>query len=235
MGDDTAHGGGFARPITDEANGEREAEVIDDWWHHAGHFAFDDPRRAQWAAEVGRVEITLAEFDPVGDVLEIGAGTGIWSLQLARTARELTVIDRSEKMVAINRQRVAPVCAERGCAYRSFVVPDVLSGAWKPIHRYDVVMLGFFLASLPMSRFDWFWQDFLRRALTPLGRVFFVERTPTAIASMAANRPDSGRNGAGRFEPDVLRHALRLVGFRADVRATGQFFVYGSATPAPTD
>jgi ubiquinone/menaquinone biosynthesis C-methylase UbiE len=37
-------------------------------------------------------------------VLELAGGTGIWTEQLARDAVELTVVDASPEMLAMNRQ-----------------------------------------------------------------------------------------------------------------------------------
>ncbi len=53
------------------------------------------------------MERALDAFDLGADVLELAAGTGLWSARLAARASSLTCIDASPETLALNRERTA--------------------------------------------------------------------------------------------------------------------------------
>jgi len=59
--------------------------------------------------QIDRAELehALARFDPAGDVLELAGGTGNWTLELARYASRLTVLDAAAETLAINWVKAA--------------------------------------------------------------------------------------------------------------------------------
>jgi demethylmenaquinone methyltransferase/2-methoxy-6-polyprenyl-1,4-benzoquinol methylase len=127
-----------------------------------------------------------------------------------------------------------------------FIAADLF--AWEPEERFDEVFFSFWLSHVPEDRFDWFW-GFVRRALTPDGRVFFIDnlRTPMlelegsvahrhyeqadGIVERHLNDGSTFRAVKVHHEPDELTERLTALGWVADVKTTGDFFYYGCATP----
>ena len=126
---------------------------------------FDRGRdNAKWFAEIAKLEEALERFNPTGKVLQPPGGTGQWTERLVRHADELTVVDASEEVLEMNRQRV-------GDGVRH-IQADLFS--WKPDRRYDVVFFSFWLSHVPPELFQRFW-DLVATALRPGGRVFFID------------------------------------------------------------
>ena len=105
-------------------------------------------------------------FAPRGRVLELAAGTGQWTAQLADHANELLVTDASPEMLELNRARVG----ERQNV--SYQVADAFAPALRS--TFDAVFFGFFLSHVPPGRFAAFWGS-LEALLAPGGRVFIVD------------------------------------------------------------
>ncbi len=141
-------------------------------------------RNARWFAELDEVFTALDVFHLEGEVLELAAGTGIWTQRLACAASTVTDVDASSEMLAINRVKVASPRV-------FYVLADLFS--WHPDRVYDAVFFGFWLSHVPRERLD----DFLRSCvgmLRPGGRVFFVDsrRPPdTPITPHQGAAPES--------------------------------------------
>jgi demethylmenaquinone methyltransferase/2-methoxy-6-polyprenyl-1,4-benzoquinol methylase len=69
------------------------APEYDQWWLREGSYDLGPEFNARWAEEVGEVERRVDDFAPGGDVLELAAGTGLWTRQLVRHASSLTCVD----------------------------------------------------------------------------------------------------------------------------------------------
>jgi SAM-dependent methyltransferase len=225
------------------------APEYDTWWFREGSYDLGPGFNAQWAVEVEAVERVVDEFAPTGDVLELAAGTGLWSRELVRYASSLTSVDASPETLAINRTRTAssgvPV---------EYVEADLFS--WSPTRRYDVVFFSFWLSHVPPDRFEWFW-SLVDDALVPGGRVLFLDNAAPfeAIAPEFPQLLDEGRVRAGMasneiaagvserrledgrtfhvvkvfYEPSDLQARLEGLGWSASVSKTATFFLYGSA------
>jgi demethylmenaquinone methyltransferase/2-methoxy-6-polyprenyl-1,4-benzoquinol methylase len=113
------------------------------------------------------------------------------------------------------------------------VVADLFG--WEPPRRYDVVFFSFWISHVPPGRFDAFWA-LVDRALAPGGRVHLIDSAPPGDG-------DDGDGGVSRREladgrtwdivklywtPDELRDRLAPLGWAADLRTTGRFFLHGS-------
>jgi demethylmenaquinone methyltransferase/2-methoxy-6-polyprenyl-1,4-benzoquinol methylase len=146
------------------------APEYDDWWLRREGYALDGEARAGWFADVAELEAELDRFAPAGDVLELAAGTGIWTRRLAQHADRVTAVDASPEVLERNREKVG-----RGAAV-DHVVADVF--AWEPPRRFDVCFFGFWLSHVPEARLAGFW-DLVARALRPGGRVFLVDNART--------------------------------------------------------
>ena len=55
------------------------APEYDDWWYRRGRYELDPDALARWQADVAEAETALEAFAPEGRVLELAAGTGIWT------------------------------------------------------------------------------------------------------------------------------------------------------------
>src|SRR4051794_24193044 len=140
---------------------QRAAEY-DQWWLRQGRYDRGPIQRAQWFAEASEVQAALIEFRPQGRILELACGTGIWTEQLAPYAEQLTAVDASAEMLAINAARVtSPV---------RYLQADLFE--WQPSgEQYDTIFFGFFLSHVPPERFSTFWR-LVGSCLAPGGRVF---------------------------------------------------------------
>ena len=203
------------------------APEYDDWWFKRGRFQRPPEVRRRWALEVAQLDAAVDAFDPSGAVLELAAGTGLWTERLVRTATSVTAVDASPEVLALNRERAT------GGAPVEYVVADLFS--WEPPRRYDVVFFSFWISHVPPGRFEAFWA-LVDRALVPDGRAYLIDN------DLPRDWFD-GRDGVTRREladgrafdivkvywtPEELRDRLAPLGWRADLRTTGEFFLHGS-------
>jgi SAM-dependent methyltransferase len=177
----------------------------------------------------------LRALNPTGAVLDLASGTGRLSVELARYADELTLLDASPEMLAIAATRVA----SRGAR---LIEADVFD--WQPDERYDVVFFSAWLSHVPPQRFDAFWQ-LIDGCLAPSGRVFFVDELP-AVARHEEFLPDTvapvverplqsgARHRAVKvfYEPEALRSKLAALGWRVDVHTLGWRCFYATGARA---
>jgi 2-polyprenyl-3-methyl-5-hydroxy-6-metoxy-1,4-benzoquinol methylase len=206
------------------------APEYDDWFYRRGRYDRGPEANALWRAELAEVETALDRFHPRGRVLELAGGTGIWTGRLARTANALTVVDASPETLAINRAKV-------GDPRVRYVEADLFE--WRPDGRYDAVVFGFWLSHVPSELFEAFWH-MLADALAPAGRVFFVDNLtssksvpddPAGPERIVRELNDGRRFGIYKlyYRPEELTQRLAELGWRADVRATATYFLYGEA------
>lgn len=209
------------------------ANEYDQWWLRQGRYDRGEALNAQWSAEAKVVSATLSAFRPAGRVLEFAGGTGIWSEQLLPFASELTVLDGSPEMLAINAARL-------GSARVRYLEADLFQ--WQPAEQFDTVFFGFWLSHVPPGRFAEFWQ-LVRSCLVPGGRVFFVdsrhEPTSTAVdhslpapeATVLRRRLNDGREFQIYkifYDPTDLTARLGELGWHFEIRQTDHYFLYGS-------
>ena len=185
--------------------------------------------RDAWFADQRELERALDAFAPRGDVLELAAGTGLWTRHLVRHADALTVVDASPEVLELNRQRVADPRIE-------YVVADLF--AWEPPRAYDACCFGFWLSHVPESRFESFWAT-VADALEPRGRVFLVDGAGqhAAHTSRQTSEERAVRTLADSREfeivkrfwaPDELAARLAELGWRLDLRLSANgHFLYG--------
>ncbi|HEY2141499.1 MAG TPA: class I SAM-dependent methyltransferase [Solirubrobacteraceae bacterium] len=213
---------------------ERAGEY-DDWWFRRGRYDHGPEANARWFADVAEVESVVARLAPMGDVLELACGTGLWTRKLVAHARGVTAVDASPEMLEINRARV-------GDPRVAYVEADLF--AWEPDRTYDVCFFSFWLSHVPEERFAAFWEK-VERALAPAGRAFFLDSSRHDLASAVDHElPDSDeqtmlrRLADGRefqivkrfYESADLQRRLAQIGWTATVETTSEFFVYGQVT-----
>src|SRR5688572_30098971 len=110
------------------------ATEYDQWWLRQGRYDRGAALNAQWFADAAVVSSALSSFRPAGRVLELACGTGIWSEQLIGFTSDLTALDGSPEMLALNaaRLRSPPV---------RYVEADLFQ--WQPSEQFEVVFFGF--------------------------------------------------------------------------------------------
>jgi len=221
--------------LTDQVSYYRaRAGEYDEWFLRQGRYDRGPQHRAAWFGEIAIVEAALAETVHGGEVLELACGTGLWTRHLAANNQRVVAVDASPEVIAINRDRLRAANVE-------YIVADLF--AWTPVQTFDAVFFSFWLSHVPPSRFDAFWAK-VQAAVKPGGRAFFIdslrEQSSTAINHEALD--DSGvvrrkLNDGREFsivkvfhDPSTLERQLLGAGWEGWVRATGQFFLYGSVS-----
>ncbi len=214
------------------------ASEYDEWFLRQGRYDHGAELNARWFAEVDEAVRALEAFGATGEVLELAAGTGLWTQRLARTAASVTVVDSAPEMLALNAARVGSPAVQ-------YVQADLFS--WRPARRYDVVFFSFWLSHVPPERFDAFWR-LVRECLAPGGRVFFLDglytETSTAMdhqlegpeAAELTRRLNDGREFRivkVFHRPEELSARLRALGWQPHIQATANYFYFGTATPDP--
>ena len=208
------------------------AAEYDEWVERTGRYDHGPELNRRWHDDLAEVGRALDEFAPTGRVLEIAAGTGQWTRRLLRHADQVTVLDASPEMLAINRAKV-------GDPKVRHVLADVFP--WQPDALYDVVLFGFWLSHVPPERFGTFWQ-LVAACLTPEGRVFFVDSLYDERSTALDHRlegPDKTTarrrlNDGREFEivkvfyaPDGQTARLAELGWDVMVKRTATYFLYG--------
>jgi demethylmenaquinone methyltransferase/2-methoxy-6-polyprenyl-1,4-benzoquinol methylase len=205
------------------------APEYDDWWYRRGRYELEPEALARWQADAAEAEAALDALAPFGSVLELAAGTGIWTRKLVRLADRVVAVDANAETLALNTPDAELVRA------------DVFD--WRPDERFELVFFSFWVSHVPEARFDEFWAC-VRSALEPAGCVFLVD-------SGAGDTAHTGTDQAGweetrsladgrrfrivkrRWAPGELAERVRPLGFALDLRDTANgHFLYGSGTVA---
>ena len=209
------------------------APEYDDWWFRRDGYVLDAKTAARWSADVAELEAELAAFAPRGDVLELAAGTGIWTQQLLRHADRVTAVDAVAEVLEQNR--------DRNGAAADYVLADVFD--WEPPRQFDVCFFGFWHSHVPSRLFEAFWQ-LVGRALKPDGRVFLVDNARlgdsrhlvSSDGEVARRRISDGREFdiVKRFwQPGELEREVAAVGWDLRVRTTTNgYFISASGSRA---
>ncbi|HXY80585.1 MAG TPA: class I SAM-dependent methyltransferase [Gaiellaceae bacterium] len=196
------------------------APDYEDWWWRRGRYALDVEAEAGWFADIAEVEDALRALAPLGDVLELAAGTGIWTRRLVELADRVVAVDANAEMLALNT------------AGAEHVVADAF--AWEPTERFDLCLFSFWISHVPAARFEAFW-SLVRSAVRPHGRVFLVDgaigdREPSGEEERRTLYDGREFRIVKRFwTPAQLTELVRPLGFELELRETanGQF-LYGS-------
>ncbi len=215
------------------------AGEYDEWWFRHGRYDRGVEFNARWHSETGAVEAELDAW--IGrirpeSVLELAGGTGLFTRRIAPRVANVTVVDASPEVLAINRARVA-------AANVTYVEADLFD--WRPHARYDAVFFSFWLSHVPDSRFASFWSS-VSASLAPNGAAYLIDSAfdPT---STAKNHDVPGRQAGvvtrklndGRefrivkifWEAQSLAARLEQLRWSATLTQTANYFVHGEARP----
>jgi SAM-dependent methyltransferase len=196
------------------------ASEYDDWWYRRGRYEFEPAEKERWDADVAETEAALVEFEPRGRVLELAAGTGIWTRKLVRLADSVVAVDANTETLALNTPEAELVRA------------DVFE--WRPVERYGVVFFSFWLSHVPEARFEEFWA-LVRSALAPGGRVLLIDTGPPDRKEEGERQVRTLADGREftivkrYWRPGELAERVRPLGFELALRETanGRFLVGG--------
>lgn len=217
--------------IAEQARYYRErAPEYDEWFMREGRYERGAALNARWFVEVEEVRGWLRALGPLGDVLELAAGTGIWTRLLVERATSVTCIDASPEALDLNRRRLA------NDARVAYEVADLF--AWRPLRRWRSVFMGFWLSHVPADRQADFW-SLVSAAIEPEGRVLVVDSLPdpgsTAVdhkielGGQVTRRLNDGREFriVKRFIDALgLTRELEPSGWRVNAHRTPSFFLY---------
>ena len=212
-----------------------QAHEYEDQWFRRGAHDGGAEDNARWFEETAVVEAMVAELDASGDVLDLAAGSGVWTRLLAPRARRLVAVDASPRMLAQNR-------AHYGEPHVEYARDDVFS--WCTDDRFDLIVMGFFISHVPPARFEELWAR-LRTWLRRGGCVWLVDERWQPGFPRAGRRSLGGPSHAHRrrlggrhytivklfYTPEELAAKLDALGWDADIRGTGERFYAGTARP----
>ena len=222
------------RVLAEQRRDYRErAPENDDWWFRRAAYALDPESEARWFADVRELEAALEAFGPGGDVLELGAGTGVWIRQLLRFADRVTALDAVAEVLELNRARTD--------GRAEYVLADVFD--WQPPCRFDLCFFSFWHSHVPSERFDGFWR-LVGDALKPEGRVFLIDNARLGSArhmvssagEVARRRLSDGREFdlvERLWKPADLEREVAAAGWSFTVSTTANgYFIAASGTKA---
>ena len=212
------------------------AQEYDEWFYRQGYYDWGPAFKQRWEQEVQIVREQLHRSVGGAHILEMASGTGIWTQELVKIGGQVTALDASPEMIAINQ-------AKLGSEQVTYQQTNLFQ--WQPQRQYDMAFFGFWLSHVPADKLSPFLQG-VSRALKPQGRLFFVDsqRPETASPAKRALQIDDSResralNDGRRFEivkiyydPRQLTETLRRHGFDIEVQATPNYFIYADGRKA---
>ena len=214
------------------------ADEYDEWFYRLGDYDHGEALNAQWFREVAVVRQALAQLGPVEEALELACGTGNWTGDLARLAKNVTAVDASAEMIARNRRKVPN-------ANVSYLQRDLFE--WEPERTYDLVFFGFWLSHVLPEDLQRFLQK-VRRAVKPGGQIFMVDSRQQEVAGPKGRSAESvdehyqlRQLNDGRqfkvvkiyYQPGELEEHFAQAGFDVTAAFTENFFIYAEGSPAP--
>jgi SAM-dependent methyltransferase len=211
------------------------AGEYDEWWFRNGRYDRGEAFNAQWRAETDAVESAVGRWLDArrpSSVLELACGTGLFTRHLAPRVGQLTAVDASPEVIAVNRARVSADNVE-------YVEADLFK--WHPPQRYDAVFFSFWLSHVPDQRFASFWTT-VAASLKPGGTAYLIDSAfdPTSTAkdhvlpgrdaSVVGRKLNDGREFKIVkifYEPAALAAKLAPLGWCAELSQTMRYFIYG--------
>jgi demethylmenaquinone methyltransferase/2-methoxy-6-polyprenyl-1,4-benzoquinol methylase len=206
------------------------APEYDEWFFRQGRYDRGEAATARWHEEVSEIRSWLDALDLEDrDVLELAAGTGLWTERLVALGARVTAVDAASEMLAELRRRM-------GTARIELVEADLFD--WEPPRCFDAVVSCFFMSHVPDERFDGF-LALVTSALVPGGTVFLLDglAEPTSTAKEHALPPSGAQtmrrqlNDGRTFEivkrfrsDEELSARCAAAGLLAEVRRTSTYF-----------
>ncbi len=128
-----------------------------DMVYRGRHPAIDKPDL--YVADVDKITRLVSRFGS-GDIIDIGCGTGYWLPHYHHNASHITLVDASENMLAVCKQRAAALKCEDMC---DFIQADFFTMSLER-DDFNSAVIGFMLSHIPQHDV----QVFFRRLKTIL-------------------------------------------------------------------
>lgn len=213
------------------------ANEYDEWFLRRGRYDHGPELNNRWFSEIAEVRDWLASLEELGDVLELAAGTGLWTEQLVRQSLSVHCIDAAPEALHLNRGRLADSMDRI-----TYEVADIFQ--WRPSRRFNTVFFGFWHSHVPDEQFVAFWK-LVDEALSAGGQALVVdslaEPTSTAVNhTIEAGGEVTRRLNDGRqfrivkrfWEPTTLGDRLTAMGWQVALQTTANYFLFGRLTRA---
>ena len=107
----------------DRKERQDSGEGKDPWADRAQRFHMGVNER--WQQKDSSRDFIISRIDADSTVLDIGAGTGAWSILLAQRARSVTAVEPSESMLSVMRENLATENTNN---------VSIVQGAWPDVH-----------------------------------------------------------------------------------------------------
>ena len=156
-----------------------------------------DPANKEAASARGNMEwfsSFAAERAPLGRVLEIAAGGGLWAAMVAPFAEKLHLLDSSPESLELARPRLAP-WADRV----DYIQADIFS--FEAARSYDFIFFTAWLHHIPLAAFDQFWSQ-VERLLAPGGWVLFSFPEPETQPPLNQELPTAPDGSYQAYTPE---------------------------------
>lgn len=173
----------------------RRAAVYDQWWYPQGDHAVDSRTDTLWAQDTDEIEAWVSTVGLTGNVLELAAGTGLFTRLLVRQADSVRAVDSSPEVLELNRQRLPDAAV-------SYQVGNIFELLPTP-RRYDGIAFTYWHSHVPDDRLDEFW-DGVAASLAPDGSVLLVDSAPWPPGDAALLE----RRAETRTLPDGTEHLI---------------------------
>ena len=210
----------------------------------AEQISYYDARAQEYDASVSNAEIEpeavvrahalLRQMGLYEQVLELACGTGLWTGTLLAIGREINVLDASNEMLVLTRQKHG----DDRVQYRQV---DLFQ--WEPEEAYDLVFFAYWLSHVPPAHLAPFLQK-VRRAVKPGGSVVVIDQyAPTEEDRQLSKAGEAGEIYADRmlqdgrhftivkvfYSPDTLHETFASQGFNVKVQPldNSHFFLSG--------
>jgi len=212
---------------------QARANEYDEWFLRQGRYDRGPDINNRWFNEADEVKEALRSAKPKGSILELACGTGLWTELLLPFALQITAVDSSKEMIALNKNRLK----NNRIHYQHVNIFN-----FEPEDKFDFIFFSFWLSHVPTEKFNSFWNS-IRSYLNPSGRVFFIDslHAPTSAAkdhpypeksqTIAKRRLNNGREYKivkVFYDPDDLEKKLLSLGWDITVMKTNNFFLFGT-------
>lgn len=215
---------------------QARANEYDEWFYRKGHYDWGEEFNVRWADEAQQVRDQLLNHDEVPHILEMACGTGIWTQELIKIGEQVTALDASSEMIAINQAKVQ---SDRV----TYQQADLFE--WQPNQQFDMVFFGFWLSHIPNDKLSGFLKS-VHQALKPNGRLFFIDSRKVQSSTSSRQTVQTKDNiqtrvlNDGRqfeiikiyYDATQLTQTLIQHDFDINVQTTPTYFIYADGRKA---
>lgn len=213
---------------------DARATEYDDWFYRRGRYDWGAEANLKWANEADEIRRFLKAHPPVGEALELAAGTGIWTVELLKFAERVLTLDASAEMIRVHESKLPTKRVTRR---------QIDLFTWQPEQQHRFISACFWLSHVPVYRLSGFLRT-VARALTSDGVFFFADsrlartsrakdhEAPEVDTGVSRRKLNDGREFCivkVFHDPDRLREEFAKAGLQADIRQTAEYFLYGTA------